>query len=384
MGTDESPLRPAGWYADPWVRGQRRYWTGERWSADVFADGLQQHPDAAFVALYGVPPTAPADPAPPPPSFRLEPAAPVMRLAPSNAPVAVAEGPASEAWQRPVLIAAIVAALVLVAGVGLWLRSDDPRTQARPAASPSASPAPTPPATPTPEPSDSPSGSPRQQGTVESALDALVLHQRDVPDKYTVAPIPGGRSATDQPTLDLCSATYPSEQDRIGRLQVSAKDSSQGTTLSTEAVQYVSTEATAQAFDEVAKVAAQCQDEVSLDSGSVSPIQTTVTAGADRDWGSTPGVTRLAYTVADTDLLGGEESQQVVVYLRRGPLLMGLYFPRPQGRQMPVEGKTTIPEIVEIFEKRLLDTPPGDPSKGLPDESDPSPSATQGGPGVGA
>ena len=67
----------------------------------------EQHPDAAFVALYGVPPTAPADPAPPPPSFRLEPAAPVMRLAPSNAPVAVAEGPASEAWQRPVLIAAV-------------------------------------------------------------------------------------------------------------------------------------------------------------------------------------------------------------------------------------------------------------------------------------
>lgn len=369
VGYDESAAaRPAGWYADPWVRGQRRYWSGDQWTADVFADGSRQQADTSFIARYGPPPTTPAQPPPPPPQFRFEPPAPAVRLS-QETPTA-----APSSWQRPALILGVVAALVLVSGAALLLRQEDPRPTARPAAT--ASPAPTSPAPTSPTPG--PSQSQQPEGTIQSVLEALVLHQRDVPDAFTVAPIPGGRSATDQPTLDLCAATYPSESQRIGRLQVSARNRSDQTTLSTEAVQYRDEAGPEQAFAEVQQVASQCQEEVSLGTGA--PVRTTVTAGADQGWGRTAGVERLAYTVSDTDLLGGGESQQVVVYLRRGPLLMGLYFPAPQGRQMPVEGQTRIPDIVEIFEKRLLDTPPGDPAQGLPEEPDPQGAA----PGIGA
>lgn len=377
MDTASSDGRPAGWYPDPWVRGQRRYWTGTQWSADVFADGRIQQVDESFAARYGPPPSAPAQPRPAPPAFLLPQSAPVLDIGPP-APPPVAE---AAPWRRPAVIAiALAAALALLLGGLVLLRPQDQSRQALPSAP---TPSPSPPNSPSPTPSPSDSGSTRPQGTIQSVLEALVLHQSDVPDKFTVDVIPGGRSATDQPTLDLCSGTYPSESDRLGRLQVAATDPGGLTQLSTEAVQYSSTDATARAFAEVARVAGQCQGEMSLDPGTGSPVQTTVTPGADRDWGNTPGVDRQAYTVADTDLLGGRESHQVVVYLRRGPLLMGLYFPHPYGRQMPVEGMTAIPEIVKVFEKRLLDTPPGDPSNGLPDQSDPSPSSG-GGPGVGA
>lgn len=215
-------------------------------------------------------------------------------------------------------------------------------------------------------------------------MQALVLQQRDVPDRFRVQPIDGGRSVTDQPTLDLCSGTYPSESQRVGRLQVSARDGGDRTTLSTEAVQYVSTEATAQAFREVDQVAGQCQGSMTLDFGSGSPVQTNVTKDADRDWHTTPGVLRQAYTVADTDMLSGAESQQIVVYLRRGPLFMGLYFPNAGGKQMPVEGETTIPDIVKIFEERLLNTPPGDASQSPPPDAGSGGSPSDGGGSVGA
>lgn len=388
MTTGEGAERAAGWYADPWVHGQQRYWTGSRWAADVFADALHQQPNVDFASRYGAAPTTPADPPPPPPTWQHR----VPAAAPAEAVVeeSPATPPSSGPSQRMVagIAAGLIAAVVLMVGGGLWLRSATSDTSAAPAtsASPTPSPTPTQPQSPSPTPSPSASGeeSPQSQGSVEDALQALVLQQRDVPDRYRVAPIDGGRSVTDQPTLDLCEGTYPSETERVGRLQVSARDGAGSTTLSTEAVQYSSTDATAQAFAEVEQVAAQCKGSLTLDFGSGTPVETTVTEDADRSWHTTPGVERLAYTVADTDMISGAESQQIVVYLRRGPLLMGLYFPNASGKQMPVEGKTTIPEIVRIFEERLLNTPPGDASQLPPPDAGSSPGASDGGGAIGA
>lgn len=382
--TGEGAERAAGWYADPWVHGQQRYWTGSDWAADVFADALDQQANVDFASRYGAAPTTPADPPPPPPTWAHRVPAASVPVVEQSTPTPPPSGPS----QRMVaaIAAGLIAAVVLMVGGGLWLRSATSDTSAAPAtsASPAPSPSPTQPQSPSPTPSPSTTGeeSPQSQGSVEDALQALVLQQRDVPDRYRVAPIDGGRSVTDQPTLDLCDGTYPSETERVGRLQVSARDGAGSTTLSTEAVQYSSTEATAQAFAEAEQVAAQCKGSLTLDFGSGTPVETTVTEDADRNWHTTPGVERLAYTVADTDMISGAESQQVVVYLRRGPLFMGLYFPNASGKQMPVEGKTTIPEIVRIFEERLLNTPPGDASQVPPPDLGSSPGPTDGGSGA--
>jgi hypothetical protein len=45
------------------------------------------------------------------------------------------------------------------------------------------------------------------------------------------------------------------------------------------------------------------------------------------------------------------------VYLRRGRALLGVYFSRPDGAQITVEGQTTIQEIVGVFAARLAALP---------------------------
>ena len=50
-------------------------------------------------------------------------------------------------------------------------------------------------------------------------------------------------------------------------------------------------------------------------------------------------------------------AHSVAVYLRRGRVLMGLYFPQPDGPQAAVAGRSTIPGIVALFEARLAQLP---------------------------
>jgi hypothetical protein len=178
------------------------------------------------------------------------------------------------------------------------------------------------------------------------------LQQSDVVSSVTVGLIVGGDQVTGQTTLDLCTGTFPSESLRTQRYQVVGVDPVGAPLLSTEAVQYRSAAATAQAFTEIAAVAARCP---STPLGT-PPVTTTLGPRPDTSWPTTPGVARLAYAVSTTSADGTSESS-VVVYLRHGNLLMGVYFPHPSGAQTPVDGKTTIPEIVHIFEQRLLNPP---------------------------
>lgn len=368
---------PAGWYPDPWYTGQHRYWSGQRWTADVFSDlGGMGVSATSFARGYGPPPTAPADTAPPPPDWQLR-TPPTPQPAPAPRPVS----PTAES-RNPWLIAAAVVVGLCVIVAGLLLVRPDPQNPTRTASAPTATPTPSPTPEspdPTPQPSPSqpgPSGSAVPPGgTIEATLADLVVRQRDVPNRFTVAPIPGGRSVAGGPTLDLCQGPYPSEKLRVGRLQVAAKDSQGATTLSTEAVQYDSDAATAQAFAEIRAATADCQWDLSMDLSQGTVTSSSITADIDRSWARTAGVDRLAYRVEQTEQLSGRDSSTVVVYLKRGPLFIGLYFPQPQGRQMPVEGRDRIPSIVKVFEKRLLNTPPGSGSAAQPPD---------GGGGVGA
>ena len=72
----------------------------------------------------------------------------------------------------------------------------------------------------------------------------------------------------EDPTLDLCSGTFTSEQNRIQRRQVTAtKIGSTFSFLSTEVVKYSSSGAASAAQKELAKVLAQCQ----IDKGFKDP-----------------------------------------------------------------------------------------------------------------
>ncbi len=360
----------SGWYPDPWFTGQRRYWTGSEWTSDVFpeavpgstGDGVR--PIDSTIAQYGPAPTARVWPPPPPPTWGT-----VTPAGDSRTAEVVSLGPPPKPG-RPMgwVLAVIAVALVVLGGlVGLGVAAltrdrSEPSAAFRPSPRPtSPAPATSPPSTTSPS-APAPSG-PAPSGTptppvpsgapaTAASLRDLVVRQSDVPSGYLVEPIPDGTQVDGTVTIDLCaSARYPSEQLRSARLQVRAVDVLGGPGISTEAVAYRSTAATEQAFAEIAASARNCPDSRVTDSSGL-PLVTTVGPLDDSSWGSTPGVQRLTYEVTTSS--GDGDSARAVVYLRRGPLLLGLYFPSASGEQVAVEGRTTIPAIVKLFEQRLL------------------------------
>ena len=76
-------------------------------------------------------------------------------------------------------------------------------------------------------------------------------------------------------------------------------------------------------------------------------------AAPDGSWPHTPGVERAAFHF-DTVNLQGTKSQSIAVYLRRGRAFIGVYFPSPDGAQPTVAGKTTVKDIVGVFEEPRL------------------------------
>jgi hypothetical protein len=85
-------------------------------------------------------------------------------------------------------------------------------------------------------------------------------------------------------------------------------------------------------------------------------VTTRFSAPPDRTWGATKSVERQAYAFTTTDTLG-DANPGVAVYLRRGRVLMGLYFAHPGGEQIAIDGKTSIPNIVGEFEHRIAALP---------------------------
>ena len=162
-------------------------------------------------------------------------------------------------------------------------------------------------------------------------------------------------------TLDLCSGTYASESLRTARRQVDLDDRTGQTALSTEAVLYTSPSATAQAFTELKARAANCpQSFLPPPPGEdgLPPAKTTFSTPPDGSWPNVAGVDRLAYAFTTTTQDGTSENS-VAVYLRHGRALLGLYFSSP-GQTVPaVAGKTTVEDIVGVFEQRLAQLPAG-------------------------
>jgi hypothetical protein len=221
------------------------------------------------------------------------------------------------------------------------------------------------PATSVPVPR-APGGAPAASADPDTAvLRGLVIQQSDVAGTQPVVLIPGGNLVAGQVTLDLCNGTFPSESSRTARLQIAEGDAQGNGVLSTEAVLYQSAAATAKAFEELKQAAAKCPSSPVPGANGAPTVRTTFKSRPDGSWPQTPTVDRLAYDFVATDE-SGQTQHTIAVYLRRGRVLLGIYFLAPDDPQPPVAGKTSIPDIVTLFASRLAALPPAAVSRTVP------------------
>jgi hypothetical protein len=353
-----------GWYPDPWFTGQRRYWTGRTWTGDVFTD------DPARAADVALKPEGERPPAPPPVTRSATPIDPPAWsygqpvAAPHDAwgmPAATetlgsAIPPRRSWWQRRshgqrsalALLGGLVLGFVVIAKV-VGATGHDSAGDAQVVPFPPAGSAPsTGPSPAVPAPSSNDADAP--------SLQQLVVRQADVAPSSTVQLLTNGNQVAGETTLDLCNGTYPSESLRTARLQVLELVGLGTTALSTEAVLYRNPGAAAQAMREVQSVVAHCPDQPVVSPVGEDTVTTRFGPRPDRAWSAVPGVNRLAYSVTTIDQFG-QSDEHLAVYLQRGRVLEGVYFPNPAGRQPAVDGQSTISGIVEVFAKRIAALP---------------------------
>ena len=329
METEPAPQAPPGWYPDFWTPSRKRYWTGTAWTfATVDSAAVDDPPPVDAGTLpdgHGLP-------------------APVVRR-----PAAAAAGSDAPAKQnRPWLwgVAVVVGLIIGVIGVALsGGSSSDNDGTAAPA--------------PTVAPSTPPSSVPQLNAGNDpsaSALETLIVKPEDVPATAEVVVFPGGVGLT-QPTMDLCNGRYPSESRRTARIQDAVLDAQGVLVFSTEAVLYGDSGGTTQALDEVRSVVAACPPTPVQGPAGQAPVTTRFNATApDSGWRQTPNVNRVAYDLT-TDDGSGRPRRTIAVYLQRGRVLLGVYFSRPEGPQLPVDGQTTIEGIVGVFAARVAALP---------------------------
>ena len=326
MDTEPAPQAPAGWYPDFWAPSRKRYWTGSAWTyATVPSAAVDDPPPEEAVPLpegHGLP-------------------APVVRR-----PQSTADAGPPEKRKKPILWAFAVVVGVLVGLIGIYFStrsSTDSASGTTPTTVPLIGPAPS-------------STVPLSSGNdpSASALEDLIVTPDDVPANADVVVFPGG-IGLDQPTLDLCNGRYPSESRRTARFQDAVLDAQGTLVLSTEAVLYGDSGGTTQAFAELQQVVANCPSTPVPGAPGERPVTTRFAAAPDANWPQTPTVNRRAYDLTSDDGTGPRRT--VAVYLQRGRVLLGVYFAKPEGTQLAVEGQTTIEGIVGVFAKRLAALP---------------------------
>lgn len=336
MDTEPAPPAPAGWYPDFWTPSRKRYWNGAAWTYATLPSASVNDP-------------APEETSPLPDGHGLP--APVVYR-----PAAPAGTAAPEKRKRPILWVFAVVVGVLVGLIGIYFsnRGSDPAPSAAgPAPSTTLRPGQAVPTTPAPPTTLAPLNAGNDPSA--SALEALIVTPQDVPASADVVILPGG-VGLNQPTLDLCNGRYPSESRRTARIQDAVVDAQGTLVLSTEAVLYADSGGTTQALAELQEVVAACPAVPVRGPAGEPPITTRFNAAPDGNWPQTPTVNRRAYDLTTQDGAGSTR-RTVAVYLQRGRVLLGVYFARPDGAQIPVEGRTAIEEIVEIFAKRVAALP---------------------------
>ena len=156
------------------------------------------------------------------------------------------------------------------------------------------------------------------------ALATIALQASDVAADFTVSPLSDGRSLG-APTMDFCAADYPSERDRVARLQNAAFDADGNFTgLSSEVVVYTTPAAAARALREATQARLSCPTDRVVTTADGHKITFTFHAA--------PGPSNTPLTGPDSRLIihtsmkvDGEDRTSFLVYQVDGKVLAALY-----------------------------------------------------------
>lgn len=186
------------------------------------------------------------------------------------------------------------------------------------------------------------------------------VHQADVKSGDVVTLVPQGDRVVGEVTLDLCGATFASEQQRQVRYQVqtaTATGSSAG--IGSEAVLYTSPEAAQQALTEVRAAQANCPPSfVSSTVPGIPPVKTTFGPAPDAKWRKQAGVDRLAQNVT-ISTQDGRSIHKLLVFQVRGAMLVGLYVTPETAPKHLDSSIGTVQGLVSTVAKRLAALPAG-------------------------
>ncbi len=196
---------------------------------------------------------------------------------------------------------------------------------------------------------DGPGGDPN-----DAALPRLSIQQEQVPADFQVLLYPNGDQVVNEVTLDLCRGRFPSESLRIARRQTAVLDRDDRLVFSTEAVGYENEAATAQAFRELRAAQTDCPADFLASPAGGVPVRTLFNPTPDEGWAPPPaGIERLVFDMFLVDEQS-RAARTAAVYLRRGRILLGLYYYLLPTEPLPsVGGETTVEGITEVFAARL-------------------------------
>jgi hypothetical protein len=194
-----------------------------------------------------------------------------------------------------------------------------------------------------------------------AVLQAVSLQAKDASSPNTVTTIIDGDQVADQVSLDLCGGTFPSEALRVARHQVALRSGDQPGAMSTEALMYRSRAATAQAFAELLRARRECPTGLVPSPVEGEPAMKSVFhASPDATWPAVAGVDRLAFDVTLADAKG-DTMRMVAVYLRRGRVVVALYFrPGALPRVDGLVGHPTPAAVAGTIAARLASLPASD------------------------
>ena len=202
---------------------------------------------------------------------------------------------------------------------------------------------------------------PRPPSSADPEILARVgLRPSDVGPGWTVSLIDEGDQLS-QPTLDFCGLRFASEARREARRQVAARSaSSEYWGVSTEAVLYRDQASAAEAMGELRGIGSRCPSGPVP--GSVPGEPTLVWRVANASTSGWPGAGSLDRVALSVKLAepGGDPTDQVVVYLRRGRLLLGVYF--SDAPDSDLAGGPGMGDAVDLFARRIAALPASDVS----------------------